>query len=140
MYSVKPGRGPSLMGGVVGIAVALFGVFWTMGAMSKGAPPFFALFGVVFVVVAVVGVIYNFANAVGRDRMSTFDITSGEEESDPIADALGHNRPQPPAEREENAEGAIAQGTRRFPGEFCPFCGAKAGPQCNYCPQCGKDI
>jgi hypothetical protein len=135
MYSVKPGRGPSLMGAVGGIAAAVFGVFWTITATSMGAPPFFALFGVVFVVVAIIGVVYNFTNAVGRDRMSTFDITSGQEESDPIANALGYNHPEPPAEQKPTAEGP-----RKFPGEFCPFCGAKAGPDFNYCPKCGKDI
>ncbi|MCP4643901.1 MAG: zinc ribbon domain-containing protein, partial [bacterium] len=75
MYSVKPGRGPSMMGVVAGIAAAAFGVFWTFGAMSMGAPPFLGLFGVVFVVLAIVGVGYNLFNATSRDRMSTLDIT-----------------------------------------------------------------
>ena len=42
MYSLKPGRGPSLMGAVGGIVVAIFGVIWTFAAMSMGARPFFA--------------------------------------------------------------------------------------------------
>ena len=52
MYSIKPGRGPSLMGAVGGIAAAVFGVVWIGMAMSMGAPAPFALFGVVFIVVA----------------------------------------------------------------------------------------
>lgn len=34
MKSIKPGRGPSMMGGIICIAVALFGVLWTIGASS----------------------------------------------------------------------------------------------------------
>ena len=34
MKSIKPGRGPSMMGGVMGIVVAVFGVIWTAAAIS----------------------------------------------------------------------------------------------------------
>ncbi len=135
MYSIKPGRGPSLIGGVGGLVVAVFGVVWTIGALSMGAPVFFALFGVVFVVMAIAGAVYNFSNAVNRDRMSTFDITSGNEEADPIAKALGYTDQPSRADRNE-----ASAGPRKFPGEFCPFCGAKAGPDFDYCPKCGRDI
>lgn len=47
MKSVKPGRGPSMMGGFGGIFAAIFGVFWIGGAASIGAPAPFLLFGVV---------------------------------------------------------------------------------------------
>lgn len=36
MKSVKPGRGPSFLGGVVGLFMALFGVLWTVVAFSMG--------------------------------------------------------------------------------------------------------
>lgn len=121
MRSIKPGRGPSLMGGVGSIAAALFGIIWVAAVSSMGAPPFFALFGVVFILLAVGGAVYNLYNAGARNRMSIVDITSGEEESDPIADAL-------------------SLAPRRFPGEFCPFCGEKVNADHNYCPKCGKDI
>ncbi len=59
MRSIKPGRAPSMMGGVSGIAAAVFGVIWIIFALSIGAPWFFALFGVVFIFVAIAGAIYN---------------------------------------------------------------------------------
>ena len=139
MYSVKPGRGPSLMGGIGGIVAAVFGVIWTVGATSMGAPAFFALFGVVFVLAALGGAVYNFVNAAGRNRMSTFDITTGEEESDPIADALGHTtarRTRSSRERDTDS----GEEPRRFEGDFCPFCGDRVEAQFDFCPKCGKDI
>ncbi len=134
MYSVKPGRGPSMMGAVGGIAAAIFGIIWMLGAASAGAPASFVLFGVVFVGLAIAGVAYNVYNATQKDRMSTFDITTENEEQDPVAQALGH-APRPP-----DKEKTLDQKPRKFEGEFCPFCGAQASPEFDYCPRCGKDI
>jgi hypothetical protein len=134
MYSIKPGRGPSLMGGIGGIAAAIFGVIWTIGAASMGAPGFFVLFGVVFVGMATAGVIYNFYNATQKNRMSDFDITSANEESDPIAQALGHSSDTP--DRKRSGSGF----PRKFEGDFCPFCGANVRSEFDFCPKCGKDI
>ena len=58
MKSIKPGRGPSMMSGVMCIIVGVFGVIWTIGAVSMGAGPIFALFGIVFIGVAVVNGIF----------------------------------------------------------------------------------
>lgn len=134
MYSIKPGRGPSLFGGIAGIAVAVLGVAWTVGALSMGAPPLFALFGVVFVILAIGGVIYNFYNATARNRMSQLDITAGREEDDPIARALGHSRGK------STDEPTQSSGRRRFEGRYCPFCRAEVRDEFDFCPQCGKDI
>jgi len=134
MYSVKPGRGPSMMGVVGGVAAAVFGIIWTITATSMGAPGFIVLFGVVFVGLAIAGVIYNAYNATQKNRMSAYDITTRNEEPDPVARALGH-APRTP-EQDRTGENR----PRKYEGEFCPFCGAKASPEFNYCPQCGKDI
>jgi xanthosine utilization system XapX-like protein len=123
------------MGGIGGIVAAVFGVIWTVGALSIGAPPFFALFGLVFVGMAIAGAVYNFYNATNRNRMSTFDVTTDVEEGDPIATALGHGRTA-----NQTSPGEVSQRPRKFPGEHCPFCGAKAGPDYDYCSKCGKDI
>lgn len=40
MKSVKPGRGPSFLGGVVCLFMALFGVLWTVVAFSMGGGEF----------------------------------------------------------------------------------------------------
>ena len=135
MYSVKPGRGPSLMGGIMGIVVAVFGVIWTVGAISMGAPAFFALFGLLFVGMSIAGVVYNLYNATSRNRISTFDVTTDREEGDPIADALGHGAASP-----QSSHSPPSKGPRKFPGEHCPFCGIKVAADFDYCPKCGKDI
>ena len=55
MKHIKRGRGPSAMGAMGSLFAAVFGVIWTIAAVSMGAPWFFALFGVLFV--ALFGVI-----------------------------------------------------------------------------------
>ena len=74
MRSIKPGRGPSMMSGVSGIFAALFGVFWTIIAVSMGA--FIMVpFGLIFIGIAVTQAIYNIKNATSKNRYSAFDIT-----------------------------------------------------------------
>jgi hypothetical protein len=135
MYSVKPGRGPSLMGGIAAIAVAIGGVFWIILANGIGAPGFFTAFGVIFVLLVIIGAIYNFANAAGKERMSAFDVTTGDEEGDPVARAFGHGAP-----KTEKRGQPSAAGPRRFDGDFCPFCGHKLEGDFDYCPKCGRDV
>jgi hypothetical protein len=131
MYSIKPGRGPSLFGGIAGIAVAILGVFWIGFAASIGAPPFFLLFGVVFVLMAIGGVVYNLMNATQKNRMSTLDVVRSTEEPDLIASALGH---APPAGR---PRAAAMGGTKP---NFCPYCGTALQGAYEFCPNCGKDV
>ena len=50
MKSIKRGRGPSMMNGLGSLFVSVFGVIWTIAAASMGAPWFFPLFGICFVV------------------------------------------------------------------------------------------
>ena len=71
MKSIKRGRGPSMMNGIVGIFVALFGVFWTIMAAGMGGG-FMAIFGIFFIAIAVMNVIYNFKNATGKNRYSEY--------------------------------------------------------------------
>ena len=40
MKRVKPGRAPSAMGAAMSVVVAVFGVFWTIAALSIGVPVF----------------------------------------------------------------------------------------------------
>ncbi len=141
MYSVKPGRGPSLMGVVGGIIAVFFGIGWTIFAVSMGAPVIFAFFGVLFVIMALGGVAYNLYNATQKNRMSTLDITSGQEESDPIANWMGHERTAAPSTSSPNETSAdLSTNPRRFEGDYCPFCGSKVEESFDFCPNCGKDI
>ena len=69
MKSVKPGRGPSFMSGVIGIVMILFGIFWT--AMAARFSGIMAVFGVLWTVIAVMIIIYNFKNATSKNNPRT---------------------------------------------------------------------
>mgnify|MGYP006386566787 FL=1 len=73
MKSIKPGRGPSMMSGVMSVAVGIFGLFWTIMAASIGGG-FMALFGLVFIGIAISSAVYNFKNATSENRYSAYDI------------------------------------------------------------------
>ena len=128
MKSIKPGRGPSMMGGVMGIVVAVFGVFWTCMALYIGAGPF-ALFGVVFVAIAVCSTVYNFKNATGENRYSLYDITEDGEETDPLNERFGKTASVP-------SSFSAKESTNRF----CPYCGSELQSDFVYCNSCGKKL
>ena len=88
MKSIKPGRGPSLMGGVMSILIGLFGVGWTIAAAANGGA-IFALFGIIFIVAAIMQAVYHFKNATSKNRYSDFDITDSGEETDPFNERFG---------------------------------------------------
>lgn len=123
MKSIKPGRGPSMMSAIVGIFVAIFGVIWTVIAATMGGG-IFAIFGVVFVGFAITMVIYNFKNATSKNRYSAFDITSGEEEPDPLNERLG-------GDMTEDVE---------IDSSFCPYCGNAVKEEYEFCNRCGKKL
>ncbi|MBP3647530.1 MAG: zinc-ribbon domain-containing protein [Clostridia bacterium] len=141
MKSIKPGRGPSMMGVVMGIVAALFGVLWIAGAMSmtSGMDSFtfyedpmmsafdaiFPLFGVLFVIAAIAGVVYNYKNATGKNRYSEFDVVDGDEEPDPLNERFGEHKD---GEKERHA------------GAFCPYCGNEIEGDHLYCDRCGKKL
>ena len=125
MKSVKPGRGPSMMSGIVGIFMIGFGLLWTV--MAAQLSPLFSLFGVLWTGIAVVNTVYNFKNATGKNRYSSFDITDGSEEPDPLNERFG----------------AAEEATFDAPGtdvSFCPYCGAPAQPDFEFCGKCGKKL
>ena len=127
MKSVKPGRGPSAMGAVGSVIAVIFGIFWTIGAASMGAPPLFPLFSVVFVILGIVQAVYNFKNATGENRYSSFDIVEDGEEPDPLN-----------ARFREAPQNALQPDSGEF--RFCPYCGAKLGAEFEFCEKCGKKL
>lgn len=129
MKSIKPGRAPSMMSGVMSLLVGVFGVIWTIVAASMGGG-IFALFGVVFVVIAIVQAVYSFKNATGENRYSAFDITDGEEEPDPLNERFGASRSVADVSEEPRGDAV----------RFCPYCGAEASPEFQYCARCGKQL
>lgn len=127
MKSVKPGRGPSAMGALGSVIAVIFGIFWTITAASMGAPFFFPLFGVLFIILGIVQAVYNFKNATGESRYSAFDIVEEGEEPDPLNTRFGN---------------ALQDGPAPEAGDlrFCPYCGARLGADFTYCGTCGKKL
>ena len=94
MKSIKPGRGPSMMGGFGSVFSVIFGIFWTIlaASMTRGAGLIgiiFPLFGVLFIIIGVFNAIYHFKNASGKNRYSAYDITDEDEEPDPLNERFG---------------------------------------------------
>lgn len=123
------------MGGVMGIAVGVFGIIWTIVAASAGGGVF-ALFGVVFVGVAVVSAVYNFKNATGKNRYSTYDIVDEGEEPDPLNARFGAKSTE---EKPEKAD-MVKDNAEQDGVEFCPYCGTKVEDEFRYCHKCGKQL
>lgn len=127
MKSVKPGRGPSAMGAFGSLAAVLFGIVWTAVAASSGAPGFFPLFGILFILTGIVQAFYHFKNATGEQRFSAFDITEDGEEPDPL-DRRFRGAPPPPSAREPGGY------------RFCPYCGAELAEDFSFCGVCGRRL
>ena len=125
MKSIKPGRGASMMGGVVGIFMIGFGIFWTIMASNISGP--FAIFGILWTGIAVVTTVYNFKNATGKNRYSAFDITEGSEEPDPLNERFGN----PKTTTDKKTEAA---------NRFCPYCGTAVDKDFEFCNHCGKKL
>lgn len=128
MRSVKRGRGPSFMGGVMCVFMGLFGLLWTIIVGSSGGGVF-ALFGVIFILIAVVNAVYEFSNATRKNRFSDYDVTDGDEEPDPFNERFGGGGTSEKAETSDARK-----------GRFCPWCGARADDGYAYCNQCGKKL
>lgn len=127
MKSVKPGRGPSMMGGVMSIFMGLFGLLWTVIVASSGGG-IFALFGVIFIAIAISQAVFHFKNATNKNRYSAFDIVDGEEEPDPLNVRFGGTAPR---------SNPVNQASVRF----CPWCGDPVEDRNHqFCDKCGKKL
>lgn len=132
MKSIKPGRGPSMMGGFGSIFSIVFGIFWTVlaASMTKGLGligVIFPLFGVLFIIIGIFNAVYNFKNATGKNRYSSFDITDDHEEPDPLNQYFG--------DKPEHTPDAASTGS-----SFCPYCGAPVQDDFAFCRKCGKAL
>ncbi len=125
MKSIKPGRGPSFMGGIVGIFMIGFGILWTV--LASQASGIFALFGILWTGIAIAMTVYNFKNATGKNRYSAYDITDGSEEPDPLNERFGD--PQANTQKKIPAD-----------NNFCPYCGTPVAGDFVFCNSCGKEL
>lgn len=129
MRSIKPGRGPSMMGGFMSLLIGIFGVIWTVLVANMGGG-LFALFGVVFIIIAIVQAVYNFRNATSKDRYSVFDITDANEETDPLNERFGKSQEYQARVNDSQSVDSL----------FCPYCGAKVDEDFEFCHKCGKKL
>jgi hypothetical protein len=126
--SVKPGRAPSLLGGIGSLIAICFGVLWTIMArqITKDAPfgivGVFPLFGVLFIIAGVVNALYHFRQATQEKRYSVLDVTDSETEPDPLNLRFG-----------PKAVDDVKQRHR-----FCPYCGCDTEDEFRFCPSCGR--
>ena len=106
-----------------------------------------ALFGLVFIGIAISSAVYNFKNATSENRYSTYDIVDSTEESDPFNDRFGKNRTVS-AELDHYADGtprfspesAAVDRTAPTSNAFCPYCGNEVEKDFIYCNNCGKEL
>ena len=125
MKSVKPGRGPSMMGGISSLFAVGFGVFWTIQAVQKELS--MAIFGVLWTGLAISSAVYNLKNAVGKNRHSDYDITDASEEPDPLNERFG------------NAQ-TTTQKSYSTDNRFCPYCGTVVADDFEFCNRCGRKL
>lgn len=116
MKSVKPGRGPSFIAGAVSVAMGIFGIIWTVLTGSLGKE-LFALFGIIFVGIAVCIAVYSFKNATTGHRYSSFDIVDDSEEADPLNKKFTQSK-----------------------NRFCPYCGKAVEEDFEFCNSCGRRL
>ena len=131
------------MGGVLSICIIIFGIGWTIiakiisasfsmfGGMFSLIGVIVPLLGVVFIIIGIVIAVYNFKNATSKNRFSVYDITDSDREPDPLDVRFGNE-----AEREPRGS---AEGMPE-PGNFCPYCGARAEPDYAFCRKCGRAL
>ena len=125
MKSIKRGRGPSFLSGVIGIFMVGFGLLWTF--LASQASPIMAVFGLLWTGIAVVTTLYNFKNATSKKRYSEYDITNENEEPDPLNERFGSN----------NYDYSLQNNTD---SSFCPFCGNPVEEEFEFCNKCGKKL
>ncbi len=139
MKSIKPGRGPSGMKAISAVVGIVFGVFWTIAAASMGAPPFFPLFGVVFIIMGCANFYYNYKNATGENRFSEFDIVDKSDEVDPLEKHFGYDKTHG-TNTAPNSNSSDISAMNKNDFQFCPYCGTKLDSEYKFCPKCGKEI
>lgn len=140
MKSIKPGRQSSMMTGISGIVAVVFGIFWTISAVNMGAPIFFVLFGVFFVVVSIVQCIRGFKNATGENRESLYDITEDGEEIDPWEQRFRKDSRKLSDREHSLTDQSLAPEGYLSTAEYCPYCGTATYGKYLYCPKCGKQL
>ena len=108
---------------------------------------FMALFGLVFIGIAISSAVYNFKNATSENRYSAYDIVDSTEETDPFNEHFGKNRTisadldhyADSTPRFSNDSASVSK-TEASANAFCPYCGNEVEKDFIYCNNCGKEL
>ncbi|MHB8963656.1 MAG: zinc-ribbon domain-containing protein [Saccharofermentanales bacterium] len=134
MRSIKPGRAPSMMSGVMSLVMVAFGIFWMIMVSSMGGG-YFALFGIFFIIAAIAQAVYAFKNATSKNRFSAFDITDENEEIDPLNEKFGQSDSDNSAiPRQDSTDSGTSD------NRFCPYCGTALQQDFEFCQKCGRKL
>ena len=140
MKSIKPGRGSSMMSMIGSIAAGVFGLFWMVAALQMGAPVIFALFGLIFIAVAVSQAVFHYRNATQKDRYSLIDIVDAEEEADPLAERFAANYSDGDNYTADNFSAESYRPGQQGATAFCPYCGSPVAEDYVFCKSCGQRL
>ncbi len=116
------------IGSIIGI---IFGIFWTISVATMGAPVFFPLFGIVFIIMGCANFYYNYKNATGKNRFSEFDIVNKDEEIDPLEKHFNYTNDKSDFAKQNESKGEF---------NYCPYCGKSLESEFEFCPKCGKKV
>ena len=132
MKQIRRGKGPSAQSGALSVVLAVFGVVWTVFTLRMGAG-FLALFGVFFVVFAVMQAVYHLSNAAGKRRDPLYEIVDTEEAREENA---AQGKPPAPAAPSPIAPPVAKAGM----GRYCPYCGEAVQADFAFCAGCGRKL
>lgn len=121
------------MGAFVSLIIVLFGIVWTVAAISVGGW-FFAVFGVLFVLAAIGLTVYNFKNATSENRYSGYDIAEDDEEVDPLNVRYGSQ------DRYDMSTVRQRLSSSMNTSEYCPYCGNPVSEEYEFCNNCGRRL
>ena len=126
MRNHKPEKGPIIVQMLARICMLVFAIFWTVTAAAISAGNgFFAVFGLLFIVIAAVRIVLIYRHATGKDQ------------KDPSS---FHTAEQQPFERFDLGEQAKNRQNTDKPLSYCPSCGAKVEKEDRYCGDCGRKL
>ena len=121
---------------VPGFAI-MFCIFWIYMAIRAGAPWFFVLFGIAFLVLLIFTIVRNHSgkSSNSSDFSDESDDDFGEDMEDDTEENFDENEHESWEDVQEHPD-STASGEKRY----CPSCGAEVAPGNRFCENCGQKL